>query len=118
MEAFEYRSARCSQSGVNVALFAPSAFTEKRPRNLMPWLCETTSEYVAFKHAQVPDSPRICRREQYLVKGRLPYPANSSSFRHLRVMMSGVCCGMAKQGAPGHGYTDSRPSQRQSSLAH
>ncbi len=75
VEAFEYRSARCPQGGINVALFVPSAFTEKRPRNLMPWLCETTSEYVAFKHAQVPDSPRIYRREQYLVDGRLPHPA-------------------------------------------
>lgn len=75
IEAFEYRSARCPQGGVNVALFVPSAFTEKRPRNLMPWLCETTSEYVAFKHAQVPDSPRIYRRAQYLVDGRLPHPA-------------------------------------------
>lgn len=75
IEAFEYRSARCPLGGINVALFAPSAFTEKRPRNLMPWLCETTSEYVAFKHAQVPDSPRVHRREHYLVDGRLPYPA-------------------------------------------
>jgi hypothetical protein len=75
IEAFEYRSARCQQGGTNVALFAPSAFTEKRPRNLMPWLCETTAEYVAFKHAQVPDSPRLYRREQYLLDGRLPYPA-------------------------------------------
>ncbi len=75
IEAFEYRSARCPQGGINVALFVPSAFTEKRPRNLMPWLCETTAEYVAFKHAQVPDSPRLYRREQYLVDGRLPHPA-------------------------------------------
>lgn len=75
IEAFEYRSARCPQGGINVALFVPSAFTEKRPRNLMPWLCETTAEYVAFKHAQVPDSPRLYRREQYLVNGRLPHPA-------------------------------------------
>ncbi|MBD9499733.1 RES family NAD+ phosphorylase [Pseudomonas sp. BGr12] len=75
VEAFEYRSARCPQGGINVALFVPAAFTEKRPRNLMPWLCETTSEYVAFKHAQVPDSPRLYRREQYLVDGRLPHPA-------------------------------------------
>ncbi|QRY78990.1 RES family NAD+ phosphorylase [Pseudomonas sp. PDNC002] len=75
IEAFEYRSARCPQGGSNVALFVPSAFTEKRPRNLMPWLCETTSGYVAFKHGQVPDSPRIFRREKYLVAGKLPFPA-------------------------------------------
>ncbi|MEE9100037.1 MULTISPECIES: RES family NAD+ phosphorylase [Pseudomonas] len=75
VEAFEYRSARCPHAGVNVALFAPSAFTEKRPRNLMPWLCETTAEYVAFKHAQVPDTPRLFPRAQFLVDGHLPYPA-------------------------------------------
>lgn len=75
VEAFEYRSARCPQRGVNVALFVPSAFTEKRPRNLTPWLCETTAEYVAFKHGQVPDTPRVFPREQFLVNGSLPYPA-------------------------------------------
>lgn len=75
VEAFEYPSARCPQQGVNVALYAPSAFSERRPRNLLPWLCETTVNYVAFKSAQAPDTPRLFALEDYLVEGRLPQPA-------------------------------------------
>lgn len=59
VQAFEYRSARCPERGCNVALFTPAAFTEKRPRNLTPWLCETTAGYVAFKPAHVPGAPKI-----------------------------------------------------------
>lgn len=75
VQAFEYRSARCPQRGCNVALFTPRAFIEKRPRNLTPWLCETTASYVAFKPAHVPGSPKVFARELFLVDGRLPQPA-------------------------------------------
>lgn len=75
VEAFEYRSARCPEAGLNAALFVPSAFVDKRPRNLMPWLCETTADYVAFKHAQVPGAPRLFPRMGFLVEGDLPHPA-------------------------------------------
>lgn len=75
VEAFEYPSARCPQRGSNVALYAPSAFSERRPRNQQTWLCETTASYVAFKSAQAPDTPRLFALELYLVDGRLPQPA-------------------------------------------
>lgn len=75
VEAFEYRSARCPQQGLNIALFTPDAFTERRPRNLTPWFCETTADYVAYKHAQAPDQPRLFRREAFLVDGVIPQPA-------------------------------------------
>ncbi|CDO80064.1 hypothetical protein PLES 42931 [Pseudomonas aeruginosa] len=75
VQAFEYRSARCPERGCNVALFTPAAFTEKRPRNLTPWLCETTAGYVAFKPAHVPGSPKIFSWELFLVDGKLPHPA-------------------------------------------
>ena len=75
VEAFEYRSARCPLKGNNVALFVPGALAEKRPRNLLSWLCETTGDYVAFKNAQVPDTPRVFRLDAYQVEGRLPRPA-------------------------------------------
>jgi len=75
VEAFEYRSARCPLQGNNVALFVPAALAEKRPRNLMSWLCETTGEYVAFKNAQAPDTPRVFRVQTYQCDGRLPRPA-------------------------------------------
>lgn len=75
VQAFEYRSARCPAGGCNVALYAPQAFAEKRPRNLRAWLCETTEDYVAFKSAQTLDRPQIFRLEQFLVQGHLPQPA-------------------------------------------
>jgi hypothetical protein len=75
VEAFEYRSARCPLKGNNVALFVPGALAEKRPRNLLSWLCETTADYVAFKNAQIPDTPRVFRLEAYQVDGGLPRPA-------------------------------------------
>ena len=75
VEAFEYPSARCPQGGNNVALYAPTAFSEKRPRNLQPWLCETTAGYVAFKNAQTPEPPRLFALELYLEDGVLPQPA-------------------------------------------
>ena len=75
VEAFEYPSARCPLKGNNVALYAPSAFSERRPRNVQHWLCETTDHYVAFKSAQAPDTPRLFALELYLLDGRLPQPA-------------------------------------------
>lgn len=75
VEAFEYPSARCPQGGINVALYRPAAFAERRPRNLQPWLCETTADYVAFKNAQAPDQPRQFPLALFLIDGRLPQPA-------------------------------------------
>lgn len=75
VEAFEYRSARCPQGGNNVALYRPQALAEKRPRNLLSWLCETTATHVAFKNAQAPDTLRVFPREAFLVDGHLPLPA-------------------------------------------
>ncbi|MEK1905154.1 MAG: RES family NAD+ phosphorylase [Pseudomonas sp.] len=75
VEAFEYPSARCPQQGINVALYAPQALSERRPRNLTPWLCETTAGYVAFKRAQSTDTPRRFALELFLVEGQLPQPA-------------------------------------------
>ena len=75
VQAFEYRSARCPEAGINVALFVPAALAEKRPRNLQAWLCETTADYVAFKHAQVPDQPRLFPLQGFLLEGQLPLPA-------------------------------------------
>jgi hypothetical protein len=42
---------------------------------LLPWLCETTPAYVAFKNAQAPDTPRIFPLQLFLLDGRLPLPA-------------------------------------------
>lgn len=75
VEAFEYRSARCPQGGSNVALYTAQALAEKRPRNLVHWLCETTAAYVAFKNAQAPDRLRVFQWDAFLQEGQLPLPA-------------------------------------------
>lgn len=75
VQAFEYRSARCRQQGINVALYTPEAFSERQPRRLTPWLCETTADYVAFKPVHMPEPPLRFAREDFLVEGRLPLPA-------------------------------------------
>lgn len=75
IEAFEYRSARCLQQGINVALYTAAAFRERQPRRLTPWLCETTLDYVAFKPVHAPDPPRFFPRTAFLVDGGLPLPA-------------------------------------------
>jgi len=75
VEAFEFESARCPQQGVNVALFVPRAFAERKPKNMTAWLCETSAGLVAFKQAQGPDQPRLFRLELFLEEGVLPRPA-------------------------------------------
>jgi hypothetical protein len=74
VQVFEFESARC-RGGVNVALFSPDAFAERKPRNLAPWLCETTADYVAFKPAQGPGQPELFARQDFLLAGELPLPA-------------------------------------------
>lgn len=51
IEAFEYRSARDSEGGINVALFTPAAFTHPKPVSQEAWLCELTGEHVRFRPA-------------------------------------------------------------------
>lgn len=73
IEAFEYRSARDPEGGINVALFRPRALAVHRPVFEDRWLCELTAEQVRF-HA-------VEGRDQYVfsiglfeVDGRLPWP--------------------------------------------
>lgn len=75
IEAFEYRSARCVQGGINVALYTPRALAEKRPSNLMPWFCETTAEYVAFKNPHSAAALQVFKLSDFQREGRLPLPA-------------------------------------------
>lgn len=75
VEAFEFESARCPERGINVALFVPRAFAERKPKNMTAWLCETSAGQVAFKQAQGPDQPRLFRLGLFLEDGVLPRPA-------------------------------------------
>ncbi len=73
IQAFEFPSARCPESGTNVALFTPAAFAARRPRQMQQWLGETTAENVTFAHAH----NRLHRYpiEMFMVDGALPWPA-------------------------------------------
>ena len=46
--AFEYRSARDPDGGLNVALFDPSALGCEQPSFTEEWLCEVNGEHVTF----------------------------------------------------------------------
>ncbi len=48
IDIFEYTSARDTNKGTNVALFNASVFSCKKPTEQQQWLCETTSDKIAF----------------------------------------------------------------------
>ncbi|MEY1661171.1 RES family NAD+ phosphorylase [Isoalcanivorax beigongshangi] len=74
VELFEYRSARAPAGGLCVALFSPSPFLQKRPRNSARWFCEVTAEQVTFKALQADQLIHFAARD-FLVDGELPHPA-------------------------------------------
>lgn len=74
VEAFQYRSARDPQQGLCVALFTPRALAERRPRDMLQWLCETGATEVAFKQVGARDVHSFAL-EHFLVDGVLPLPA-------------------------------------------
>ncbi|MBK1730683.1 RES family NAD+ phosphorylase [Thiococcus pfennigii] len=74
VDAIEYRSARDTEGGINVALFHPDALVSRTPLRPQAWLCETGAERVRFTCAdghQLHAFPR----EYFLVAGALPRPA-------------------------------------------
>lgn len=74
IEAFEFPSARCPEGGNNVALYTPTAFVARRPREMQQWLCETGAEGVTFSHAHNRALHRFSI-ETFMVDGKLPWPA-------------------------------------------
>ncbi|MDQ7073967.1 MAG: RES family NAD+ phosphorylase [Gammaproteobacteria bacterium] len=72
VEAFEYRSARCPDGSLNVALFSPQALSCKKPLEQQRWICETSAEQVLFS-----GEGKLLRfaAESFLVAGQLPQPA-------------------------------------------
>jgi len=72
VEGFEYRSARCPDQSLNVALFAPQALSCKKPLEKQSWICETSAEEVLFS-----GEGKLLRftAESFLVAGQLPQPA-------------------------------------------
>ena len=74
IEAFEYRSARDPQQGLNVALFTPAALRASRPDILDEWLCQTTAERVSY-YSRPGGGIREFTIDTFLVEGKLPLPA-------------------------------------------
>ena len=75
IEAFEYRSARDPEAGLNVALYTPAAFATARPASLDEWLCETRGDRVSF-YSRHGGGIRHFPLTTFLVDGRLPRPAS------------------------------------------
>ena len=74
IEAFEYRSARDPQQGLNVALFTPAALGSRKPDILDEWLCQTTAEHVSY-YSRPGGGVREFPLATFLVEGKLPLPA-------------------------------------------
>lgn len=74
VEIFEYLSARAKYSEVCVALFTPDAFSDKTPKGMDQWLCESSTDLVVFKAASHKD-PFFFPIELFLVAGTFPMPA-------------------------------------------
>ena len=74
VEAFEYFSARSPQSGVCVGLFKISAFRQKQPQSMSPWLCELSANEVLFKQLGS-NQVTAFSLQHYLVNGQFPLPA-------------------------------------------
>jgi hypothetical protein len=74
IEAFEYRSARDPQQGLNVALFTPAALGSPKPDILDEWLCQTTAERVSY-YSRSGGGVREFPLETFQVDGELPLPA-------------------------------------------
>lgn len=73
IEAFEYLSARDPRRGLNLALFTPAAFAERRPTGLDEWLCETRGDRVTY-YSRHGGGIRDFPLEAYLLDGALPAP--------------------------------------------
>ncbi|HEY0840601.1 MAG TPA: RES family NAD+ phosphorylase [Vulgatibacter sp.] len=75
-EAVRYLSARDADGGVNLALFTPRAFAEKRPRPPQTWLCVATALGVEVRRKDyfVRESFAFARA-QFEVDGAIPHPA-------------------------------------------
>lgn len=71
--AFEFRSARDRDGGINVGLFQPSALASNRPDQQEPWFCEVDHQGARFHHLRT-HRIRTFPRETFLVNGHLPTP--------------------------------------------
>ena len=74
IEAFEFVSARDPASGINVALFRPSALASQRPETTQNWWAETCADHADFYCHEASSVYRF-DLSTFLVEGALPLPA-------------------------------------------
>ena len=72
VDGFKFISVRCSNNGLNIALFTPEAFASKRPDEKQNWICETTERNITFSGQGELIKFGV---EGFLIEGKLPLPA-------------------------------------------
>lgn len=76
VQTFRYWSARDVEAGINVGVFAATAFGRSRPRNFASWHCATTTGRVEMRKRDFFERVVYAfSRENFLVGGELPLPA-------------------------------------------
>lgn len=79
VEAFEYISARDPNNGINIGLFTPKVFSNKKPesKSFQSWDCIANKKIVEFirTNAMATESYTF-PIEMFLVSEELPFPAN------------------------------------------
>ena len=76
VETFKYPSARDVGGGVNVGVFAPSAFGAAKPKSFETWYCFASRERVeVVPGGYIRQEQFLFPRQQFLVQGALPSPA-------------------------------------------
>lgn len=73
VDAFEFRSARDPDGGINIALYHPGCFAASEPLSQTPWLCETTATRVSFSSPVAGYAEYS--RTTFEIGGELPAPA-------------------------------------------
>jgi hypothetical protein len=74
VEAFQYRSARDLNQGINVGLFTPNAFQSKMPTSFDRWICTITHDVIGFiSHHH--NTRLSFDKESFCVEGQIPAPA-------------------------------------------
>ena len=76
VETFKYPSARDVGGGINVGVFAPSAFGAAKPKSFETWYCFASRERVeVVPGGYIRQEQFLFPRQQFLVQGALPSPA-------------------------------------------
>jgi hypothetical protein len=78
VEAFIYQSARAEDGKNNVGLFKPFGFKNKNPEtnSMQSWQCIADQHVVEFVRSSTIVRESLCfSLQQFLVDGKLPFPA-------------------------------------------